>query len=117
MGAIAVVASLHLDTAAPNAFVQEQVLYTTEGTLRYVENPGLFDVMDGYFDVPDGPGPDVDIDEETVDELDGADLEFERPVGRRADGSVGKRGRRCATGLFLEGYLHRPLDARRPVRE
>lgn len=91
MGPIAVAASLHLDAVAPNALIQEQVLHKTEGALRYVENPELFDVTDGYFEVPGGPGLGVEIDEATVEELDGTELEFSRPVGRHADGSVAER--------------------------
>jgi len=91
MGPLAVATSLHLDAVAPNALVQEQVLHKTEGALRYVDNPELFDVTDGYFDIPDGPGLGVDIDEDVVEKMDGAELAFTRPVGRRADGSVGER--------------------------
>ncbi|WP_408960277.1 galactonate dehydratase [Natrinema sp. 74] len=91
MGPIAVAASLHLDTVAPNALVQEQVLHTTEGAFRYVENPECFAITDGYFDVPSGPGLGVDVDEEALEAFDGTALAFERPVGRRADGSIGER--------------------------
>jgi galactonate dehydratase len=91
MGPVCTAASLQIDAAVPNSLVQEQVLHSTDGAFRYVENPGMFDVSEGFIDVPEGPGLGVEIDEETVAEFDGRDLSFSRPLGRRADGSVGER--------------------------
>jgi len=91
MGPVCTAASLQIDAAVPNALVQEQVLHSTDGALRYVDNAEMFDVSEGFVDVPDGPGLGVEIDEETVAEFDGRDLSFSRPLGRRADGSVGER--------------------------
>ena len=91
MGPLCTASSLQIDAAVPNALVQEQVLHKTEGAFRYVENPEMFDVEDGFIDLPEGPGLGVEIDEETVEEFDGVDLSYARPLGRRADGSVGER--------------------------
>ncbi|WP_436924221.1 galactonate dehydratase [Halosimplex amylolyticum] len=91
MGPLCTAASLQIDAAVPNALVQEQVLHKVEGAFRYVDNPGMFDVVDGFIDVPEGPGLGVEIDEAAVEEWDGRDLSFTRPLGRRADGSVGER--------------------------
>ncbi|WP_123539388.1 galactonate dehydratase [Halosimplex salinum] len=91
MGPLCTAASLQIDAAAPNALIQEQVLHKVEGAFRYVENPGMFEVEDGFLDVPEGPGLGVEIDGATVAEFDGRDLSYERPIGRRADGSVGER--------------------------
>ncbi|MFC7141878.1 galactonate dehydratase [Halosimplex aquaticum] len=91
MGPLCTAASLQIDAAVPNALVQEQILHKVEGAFRYVENPGMFDVVDGFIDVPEGPGLGVEIDGATVEEWDGRDLSFTRPLGRRADGSVGER--------------------------
>jgi len=91
MGPLCTASSLQIDAAVPNALVQEQVLHRTEGAFRYVENPEMFDVEDGFIDLPEGPGLGVEIDEDTVEEFDGADLSYARPLGRRADGSVGER--------------------------
>jgi len=91
MGPLCTAASLQIDVAVPNALIQEQVLHTTDGALDYVDDPEVFDVTDGFFDVPAGPGLGVSVDEETVRERDGADLSYARPLGRRADGSVGER--------------------------
>jgi galactonate dehydratase len=91
MGPLCTAASLQIDAAVPNALVQEQVMHKVEGAFRYVDNPEVFDVTDGFFDVPEKPGLGVEIDEETVAELDGQDLSYARPLGRRADGSVGER--------------------------
>jgi len=91
MGPLCTAASLQVDAAAHNALVQEQILHKTEGAFRYVDNPEMFDVEDGFVDLPGGPGLGVEIDEDTVEEFDGVDLSYERPLGRRADGSVGER--------------------------
>ena len=91
MGPLCLGASLQVDAVSPNALVQEQILHKVEGAFEYVENPEAFEVSDGFIDLPDGPGLGVEVDEEHVRELDGTDLAYDRPVGRRADGSVGER--------------------------
>ncbi|NUB93608.1 galactonate dehydratase [Haloterrigena sp. SYSU A121-1] len=91
IGPLALVASLHVDAAAPNALIQEQVVVGDEDAMRYVENDDLFEPTDGYLDLPAEPGLGVDIDEDRVRELAGTDLGFDRSPGHRADGSVGER--------------------------
>ena len=91
IGPLALAASLHVDAAAPNALIQEQVIVDDEDAMRYVENDEIFEPTDGYLDLPDGPGLGIDIDEDRVRELAGTDLGFDRSPGHRADGSVGER--------------------------
>ncbi|QLG28863.1 galactonate dehydratase [Halorarum halophilum] len=91
IGPLALAASFQVDACAPNALVQEQVVIGEDRPLSYVEDPSPFEPTDGFLDVPEGPGLGVSIDEERVRDLDGEDLSFERPVGRRPDGSVGER--------------------------
>ncbi|QRV17962.1 galactonate dehydratase (plasmid) [Haloterrigena salifodinae] len=91
IGPLALVASLHVDAAAPNALIQEQVVVGDEDAMRYVENDELFEPTDGYLDLPAEPGLGIDVDEDRVRELAGTDLGFDRSPGHRADGSVGER--------------------------
>lgn len=90
IGPLALAASLQVFASAPNALVQEQVVGDTDA-LRYVTNGAVLEHTDGYLDLPDGPGLGLEIDEDRVRELEGTDLGFERPIGRRADGSIGER--------------------------
>ena len=91
IGPLALAASLHVDAAAPNALIQEQVVVGDDDAMRYVENDEVFEPTDGSLDLPDGPGLGVDVDEDRVRELAGTDLGFDRSPGHRADGSVGER--------------------------
>ncbi|WP_247004243.1 galactonate dehydratase [Halosolutus gelatinilyticus] len=91
IGPLALAASLHVDAAAPNALIQEQVILDDDEAMRYVENESIFEPTDGYLDLPEEPGLGIEIDEDRVRELAGTDLGFDRSPGHRADGSVGER--------------------------
>ncbi|SEW31291.1 galactonate dehydratase [Natrinema salifodinae] len=91
IGPLALAASLHVDAAAPNALIQEQVILDDADAMRYVENDAVFDPVDGCLELPDGPGLGIEIDEDRVRELAGTNLGFDRSPGHRADGSVGER--------------------------
>lgn len=91
IGPLALAASLHIDAAAPNALIQEQVILDDDEAMRYVENDAIFEPIDGYLELPDEPGLGIEIDEARVRELEGTDLGFDRSPGHRADGSVGER--------------------------
>ncbi|RKD89214.1 galactonate dehydratase [Halopiger aswanensis] len=91
IGPVALAASLHVDAAAPNALIQEQVILDDADALAYVKNDEIFEPTDGYLELPDGPGLGVEIDEERVRDRAGTNLGFDRSPGHRADGSVGER--------------------------
>lgn len=92
LGPIALAASLQVDACTANAFIQEQSLgihYNVGGELTdYVVRPEVFHYVDGYVDIPSGPGLGLEIREEAVAEAARKGHEWKNPVWRRADGSV-----------------------------
>jgi len=81
LGPIALAACLHLDACTPNFLVQEHVTLG-EG---YLKEP--FKIVDGYVDLPKGPGLGIELDEEAVaDKL--YDGSWETPRFWHEDGSV-----------------------------
>ncbi|WP_114576454.1 galactonate dehydratase [Saliphagus sp. LR7] len=91
IGPVALAASLQVVAAAPNALIQEQVVVDDPDASRYLADDSLLDRTGSYLGLPEEPGLGVSIDEDRVRELAGTDLGFDRPIGRRADGSVGER--------------------------
>lgn len=96
LGPLALAASLHVDFASINAFIQETSLgmhyHDQHGVelLDYVANPEVFAVREGKISLPEKPGLGVEIDEDTVREEAGrADGEngWRNPVWRLSDGS------------------------------
>ncbi len=91
LGPIALAACLQLDGVCQNAALQEQSLgihyNKTNDILDYLVNPGVFDYVDGYVAIPDGPGLGIEINEEYV--LDRARIghQWRSPIWRHADGS------------------------------
>jgi len=66
-GPIALAASMHIDARIRNFLIQEQSLtHFKDSFTQYVENMEMFDVVDGYFQCPPGPGIGVEIDEQRV---------------------------------------------------
>ena len=96
LGPLALAASLHVDFASLNAFIQETSLgmhyHDQHGVelLDYVANPEVFAVQEGKISLPEKPGLGVEIDEDIVREEAGrADGEnsWRNPVWRLSDGS------------------------------
>jgi galactonate dehydratase len=91
LGPIALAASVQVDAASPNAFIQEQSLNIhyneTNDILDYLADPSVFRFDDGYVHVPSDPGLGIDIDEEVVRSRAG-DVDWHNPVWRIDDGSV-----------------------------
>jgi len=92
LGPIALASSMQLDACTPNFVIQEMSLpieYSKNGNLiDYVKNKDVFNVTDGYLNLPKLPGLGIEIDEEAVIE---ADKEGFPPVQRdwlHDDGSV-----------------------------
>ncbi len=92
LGPIALASSMQLDACTPNFVIQEMSLEIkyeeSPNLLRYVKNKDVFNVTDGYLDLPKIPGLGIEIDEEAVIE---AEKEGFPPIARdwlHADGSV-----------------------------
>jgi len=70
LGPIALAACMQVDTAAPNFFIQEMSLemHYNEGAdlLTYVTDPSIFEIKDGYVEIPKGTGLGVSINEQMV---------------------------------------------------
>ena len=92
LGPIALAASLQVDAASPNAFIQEQSLgihyNATNDLLDYLKDKTVFGYRDGFVDVLTGPGLGIEIDEEAVRRAADSGHDWKNPVWRNADGSV-----------------------------
>ncbi|OCH85842.1 enolase C-terminal domain-like protein [Obba rivulosa] len=70
LGPIALAACMQVDTAAPNFFIQEMSLemHYNEGAdlLTYLVDASIFDIKDGYVDIPKEPGLGININEQLV---------------------------------------------------
>ena len=97
LGPLALAASLHVDFASANAFIQETSLgmhyHDQHGVelLDYVANPEVFAVREGKISLPERPGLGVEIDEDIVREEAGryttGGSGWRNPVWRLGDGS------------------------------
>lgn len=91
LGPIALASALQLDFATPNFLLQEQIIHSSyggrTGFLSVVADPGVFDLVDGHFALPAGPGLGVEIDEDAVRHASRAPHDWRIPLLRRADGS------------------------------
>jgi galactonate dehydratase len=74
LGPIALAANVQVDACSANFAIQEMSLgihYNTAGgnqqdLTSYTHNPEVWNVKDGYIDLPTGPGLGIEIDEEEV---------------------------------------------------
>lgn len=74
LGPIALAACVQVDACSANFAIQEMSLgihYNagTEDLTSYTKNPEVWNVKDGYIDLPTGPGLGIEIDEEWVRRL------------------------------------------------
>lgn len=92
LGPLALASSMQLDACTPNFVIQEMSLkmqYNTNGDLLdYVKNKDVFDVSDGYLNLPQLPGLGIDVDEDAVIEADKEGFTWEPRNWRHEDGSV-----------------------------
>lgn len=92
LGPIALAASLQVDAICHNAFIQEQSLgihYNQGGDLNdYLRPSSKFGCVDGYLDIPTGPGLGIEVDEEFVIEQAKSGHRWRAPVWRHKDGSI-----------------------------
>lgn len=92
LGPVALAACLHVDAVSYNAFIQEQSvgIHYNDGAdlLDYLENPEVFDVVDGMISLPQGPGLGVEINKALLLERSGDRNNWKPPLWRHKDGSV-----------------------------
>jgi galactonate dehydratase len=91
LGPIALAACLQLDGVCQNAAIQEQSLgihyNKTNDLLDYLVDPKVFDYVNGYVAIPDGPGLGIEINEEYVRDRAHIGHQWRNPIWRHADGS------------------------------
>jgi galactonate dehydratase len=88
LGPIALAASLQIDFAAPNALIQEQSLALYgDRFLDYVVDRSVFDIVDGHFSRPTGPGLGIEVDEAAVERAAEIGHTRKNPIWRHEDGS------------------------------
>jgi len=92
LGPIALSACLQVDAVTRNAFIQEQSLgihYNENIDFSdYIKNPEHLFQEKGYLKIPEKPGLGVEIDEESLLEVDNSGKNWKNPVWRRDDGSL-----------------------------
>lgn len=92
LGPIALASCLHVDATCHNAVIQEQSLgihYNKENDLLdYIDNKEVFNFIDGYAKIPEGPGLGIEINEEYVRERAKEGHNWRNPLWRHKDGTV-----------------------------
>ena len=92
LGPIALAASLQIDTAVPNFLIQEQSLGIgygdSSGLMGYIEDPSVFEVVDGHIARLTGPGLGITIDEAAVRRAGERGHDWHNPTWRHDDGSL-----------------------------
>lgn len=92
LGPVALAACLQVDAVSHNAFIQEQSvgIHYNDGAdlLDYLENPEVFEVVDGMISLPQGPGLGVEINKALLLERSGDRNNWKPPLWRHKDGSV-----------------------------
>jgi galactonate dehydratase len=91
LGPIALAACLQLAACTPNVILQEMSLgiHYNEGhdLLSYCTDPSVLTPVDGYLNIPSGPGLGVEIDEAAIREADKDRHRWRNPIWRHPDGS------------------------------
>lgn len=92
LGPIALASCLHLDFATINAVIQESSIgiHYNEGydILDYMDNPELFDLHEGFIELPDQPGLGVTMNEDKLKEAQRIGHDWTNPIWRHLDGSM-----------------------------
>ena len=92
LGPIALAACLQVDATCHNAVIQEQSLgiHYNKGNdiLDYVSDVSVFEYIDGFIKIPDGPGLGIEINEAYVRERSKIGHNWKNPVWTHADGSI-----------------------------
>lgn len=91
LGPIALAACLQLDGICQNAVIQEQSLgihyNQTNDLLDYLTDSSIFQYVDGFVAIPDGPGLGIELNEEYVRDRARIGHQWRPPIWRHADGS------------------------------
>lgn len=92
LGPIALAACLQVDATCHNAFIQEQSLgiHYNKGNdlLDYLDDRSVFNYVDGYINIPSGPGLGIQINEEQVVKMSKVGHQWKNPIWRHRDGSI-----------------------------
>jgi galactonate dehydratase len=88
LGPIALAASLQIDFATPNILIQEQsIAHYGDAFLDLLVDRSVFELEDGHFRRPTGPGLGIEIDEGAVERAAERGHDHRNPIWRLADGS------------------------------
>lgn len=92
LGPIALASCLQVDFNSINAFIQEQSIgihYNKGGDVQdYLKDSTVFDYIDGYVNILEGPGLGIDINEEKVKKAASIGHDWKNPIWRNDDGSI-----------------------------
>ncbi len=92
LGPISFAAALQIDFSCINAVIQETSMgihYNADADLLdYIENPGVFNVTEGYIKRPELPGLGIQVNEYKVRELAKKGHSWKNPIWRNGDGSI-----------------------------
>lgn len=90
LGPISLAAALQIDAVSQTAMIQESSLgihYNESADVPdYLESDDILEPVDGFLQIPDGPGLGISIDEERIRDSD--DVDWHNPVWRHDDGSI-----------------------------
>ncbi|MFC4986922.1 galactonate dehydratase [Saliphagus infecundisoli] len=84
---LALAATIQVSASIPNHLIHDYGFPGQEEVHDYFDY-SAFSLEDGYVNIPDGPGLNVDIDEDRVRELDAIEVDQPYPLRRHPDGSV-----------------------------
>lgn len=90
-GPLTLAASLQVDACTPNFFIQDHGYENRQagGSMQvYTRNDDIFDIKNGYVEIPEAPGLGVKIDREAIEMQDQEHIEWHSPVWEHNDGSV-----------------------------
>ena len=92
LGPVAFAASIQIDAAMPNAFIQEQVVGVDDIVnglgLKYLIEPSAFALKDGYVSIPTGPGLGITVNEDAVRQAAAIGHHWRVSLCRNEDGTV-----------------------------
>lgn len=98
LGAVALASCVQIDVSCPNSIIQEQSVglhyadkFRSKGNplTDYLKNPDVFKYVDGYIEIPQGPGLGIQVNEEVISEKSKEfKTDWKNPIWRNLDGSI-----------------------------